>query len=125
MRSSTELYRSIAPEKKSSRHNPQLNNYLIHGFVPNFSSTTANETVRKRQASVDNQLLGLLGSYHRHTIGTFNTCLRGSTHRSLIDTGGGYGFEGADLPHTTSRPSQLIVSTFHLRAPSDRQPLFT
>jgi hypothetical protein len=47
----------------------------------------------------------------------FNTFPRGLTHRSLTHTGGGYSFGGADLPHTTLRPSQPTVSTFHLRAP--------
>jgi hypothetical protein len=37
----------------------------------------------KSQAFVDIRLLGLPGPYHRHAIGTFNTCLRGATHRSL------------------------------------------
>jgi hypothetical protein len=39
----------------------------------------------------------------------------GPTHRSLTDTGGGYNLGGVDLPHTTLRPSQPTVSTFHLR----------
>jgi hypothetical protein len=65
------------------------------------SPTTANEAVEKRQASVDNQLLGLPGLYHRHEIGTFTTCSRGPTHRSLSDTGGGYSLEGDNFPHTT------------------------
>jgi hypothetical protein len=75
----------------------------------------------KRQASVDNQLLGLPSSYHRHAIVTFNTCSRGPTHRSLTDTGGGYSLEGVGFPHTTPQPSQLTVSPFHLRAPPSLQ----
>jgi hypothetical protein len=54
--------------------------------------------------------------YH-HAISTFNTCSQGPTHRSLTDTGGGYNLEVAGLPHTTPRPFQPMVSTFHLRAP--------
>jgi hypothetical protein len=46
----------------------------------------------KSQAPIDNQLLGLPGPYHRHVIGTFNTCSRGPTEGSLIDTGGGGGY---------------------------------
>jgi hypothetical protein len=42
------------------------------------------------QSSVYGQLLGFLGPYHRHVIGTFNTCSWGTTHLSLTDTGGGY-----------------------------------
>jgi hypothetical protein len=69
-----------------------------------------------KPSSCGGPLLGLPGPYHRHVIGTFNTCSRGPTHRSLTDTGGGYNLRCAGLPHTTLRPSQLVVSTFHLRA---------
>jgi hypothetical protein len=68
-------------------------------------------------ASIDDMLLGLLGTYHQHTIGTFNTCSWGPTHRSLTDTGGSYNLRGAGFPHTTLRPSQPVISPFHLRAP--------
>jgi hypothetical protein len=67
---------------------------------------------------VDDRLLSLPGTYHRHTIGTFNTCSQGPSHRSLIDTGEGYNLGGVGFSHTTSRPSQPMVSNFHLRAPS-------
>jgi hypothetical protein len=73
------------------------------------------------QTFVDRKLLGLLGPYHRHAIGMFNTCSRGPTHRSLIDTGGGYSLEGANFPQTTPRPSQPAVFTFHLRVPPGLQ----
>jgi hypothetical protein len=33
--------------------------------------------------------ISLLGSYHQHATGTFNTCSRGPIEHSLIDTGGG------------------------------------
>jgi hypothetical protein len=115
MKSSTGLYRPTASKKKDSRHNPQTDDRLIRGSVPSFSPTIVNETVEKIQASIDNQLLALSGPYHRHTIGTFNTCSRGPTHRSLIDTGGGYSLEVAGFLHTTPRPFQLMVSPFHLR----------
>jgi hypothetical protein len=111
----------LPSEKKGSRHNPQLNDCLIYGSVLSFSPTTANEVVGKRQAFIDNQLLGLPGPYHRHAIDTFNTCSRGPTHRSLIDIGGGYNLGGVGLPQTTPRPSQPAVSTFHLRAPPGLQ----
>jgi hypothetical protein len=58
---------------------------------------------------------------YQHAIGTFNTCSRGTTHWSLIDTGGGYNLGNAGFPHTTPRPSQPAVSTFHLRALPDLQ----
>jgi hypothetical protein len=47
--------------------------------------------------------------------------LTGPTHRFLTDIGGGYNLGGASLPHTTPRPSQPVVSTFHLRAPPSLQ----
>jgi hypothetical protein len=53
------------------------------------------------QAPDDDQLLGLPGPQHRHAIGTFNTCSRRPTERSLINTCGGYNLGGAGLPHTT------------------------
>jgi hypothetical protein len=53
-----------------------------------------------------------LGPYHRHAIGTFNTCSRGSIERSLIDTGGSYNLEDVGLPHahspTNSRKFLLV-----------------
>jgi hypothetical protein len=93
----------------------------IRGSVPSFSPTIAHGVVGKSQASVDIWLLGLLGPYHWHAIGMFNTYSRVPTHRSLIDTGGGYHLGGAGLPYTTLRPSQPAVSTFHLRAPPGLQ----
>jgi hypothetical protein len=73
------------------------------------------------QTSIDNRVLGFSGPYHQHVIVTFNTCSRGSTHRSLIDTAEGYNLGGADFPRSTPRPFQSAVSTFHLRGPSGLQ----
>jgi hypothetical protein len=64
------------------------------------------------QTSINSRLLGLLGPYHRHAIGTFNTCSRGPTHRSLTDTDGGYNLGGAAFHVPTPRPSQPVVSPF-------------
>jgi hypothetical protein len=119
MKLSTHLNRSTALEKKGFRHNPQHDGCPIRGSIPSFSPKITNEAVRKSQASVDTQLVGLLGLYHQYAIGTFNTCSRGQIHRSLTDTGGCYNHEGAGLPQTTPRPSQPTISTFHLRAPPD------
>jgi hypothetical protein len=58
---------------------------------------------------------------HQHVIGTFNTSSRGPIHWSLTDIGGGYNLRGATFSHTTPRSSQPVVSTFHLRAPSNLQ----
>jgi hypothetical protein len=62
-----------------------------------------------------------IGLIYQHAIGTFNTCSRAPTHRSLTDTSGGYNLEGADFPHHTLRPSQPTISAFHLKASSDLQ----
>jgi hypothetical protein len=82
--------RAIAFEKKSSWHNPQHAGWPICRSVPSFSPKTVTEVVGVKPPSVDDRLLGLPVPYHRHAIGTFNTCSRGPTHRSLTDTGGGY-----------------------------------
>jgi hypothetical protein len=121
MKLSTDLYRSIAPEKKGSQHNLQLDDRLIRGSIPIFSPIIANEAVGKRQTSIDKQLLDLPCPYHRHAIDTFNTCSRGPTHQSLTDTGGSYNVEGAGFPHTTPRPSQPTVSLFCIQAPPGLQ----
>jgi hypothetical protein len=42
-------------------------------------------------------LLGLSGPYHRHAIGTFNTCSRVPTPRFLTDTGGGYHIDNLEI----------------------------
>jgi hypothetical protein len=55
-------------------------------FLSQHSYWSSNES----QTSVDTRLLGLPGPYHRHAIGTFNTCSQVPTPRSLTDTGRGY-----------------------------------
>jgi hypothetical protein len=97
--------RATAPKKKGSRHNLQHADQPIRESVSNFSPEPAIEAMGVNPPSVDNQLLGLLGPYHRHAIGTFNTCSRGPTHRSLTGTGGDYNPGGAGLSHTTPRSS--------------------
>jgi hypothetical protein len=64
------------------------------------------------QTFIDSRLLGLPGPYQQHAIGTFNTCSRGSTHRYLTDTGGGYNLKGVSFSHTTPRPSQPTALPF-------------
>jgi hypothetical protein len=81
------------PEKNGSRHNPQHVGWPICGSIPSFSPEPTNEAGGVSQAPVGDQLLGLPGPYHRHAIGTFNTCSRGSTHRSLTDTDGATNLE--------------------------------
>jgi hypothetical protein len=87
------------------------------GSYPVFLQSQPMKQWGQNQLSVDGRLLGLSDPYHRHAIGTFNTCSRGPTYRSLIDTRGGYNLEGISFPNTTPWPSQPMVSRFHLRAP--------
>jgi hypothetical protein len=105
------------PEKKGSWHNPQHGGWSIRGSVPSFSPKPTNEAVDLSQVYVDDNLLGLLDSYHQHKIGTFNTCSWGQIYRSLTDTGRGYNLRGVSFPHTTPQPFQPDASPFHLRAP--------
>jgi hypothetical protein len=71
----------------------------------------------EKSTPVDNWLLGLPSPYHWHAIGTFNTCSRGPTERSLIDPGGGYNLGGAGLPHTHSPTFPTSCPHFRLMAP--------
>jgi hypothetical protein len=73
--------------------------------------------VRKSQAPIDNQLLGLPGPYYRHAIGTFNTCSREPTEQSLIDTCGDYNLRGAGLRCTHSPTFPTSCPHFPLVAP--------
>jgi hypothetical protein len=107
-----------APEKRGSWHNPQHVGWPVRGSVPSFSPEPANEAGVVRQAPDDDQLLGLPGLYHRHGIGTFNTCSWGPTERSLIDTGEGYNLGGAGSPHTHSLTFPTSCPHFPLMAPS-------
>jgi hypothetical protein len=106
-----------APEKKGSRHNPQHAVWPIRRSVPSFSPEPDNEAGGVSQASDDDQLLGFLGKYHWHAIGTFNTCSWGPFERSLIDTDGGYNFEGAGSSHTHSSTFPTRCLSFPLVAP--------
>jgi hypothetical protein len=73
---------------KSAPDSTSQPGWVVHGMRLNFSPNTAIETVCLSQAPVDGRLLGLSDPYHQHAIGTFNTCSRVPTPRSLIDAGG-------------------------------------
>jgi hypothetical protein len=64
------------------------------------------------QTSINSRLLGLPGPYHWHAIGTFNTCSRGPTHRSLTNIGGA----------TTMEVPAFHIPLFDL--PNQLSPLF-
>jgi hypothetical protein len=80
-------------------------------------SHNSQRAVEKSQAPVDHQLLDLLGLYHRHANGTFNTCSWGPIERSLINAGGDYNLGGVDLPHTHSPTFPTSCLHFPLVAP--------
>jgi hypothetical protein len=71
-------------------------------LYPTSLSQQSMEQWGKSQASVDNRLLGLPGPYHQYAIGTFNTCSRVPTPRSLTDTGEGYHIENLRIATTLS-----------------------
>jgi hypothetical protein len=99
---------ALLPRKRASN--------TIHRFTGLYPISLPIQPIKQwgqNQLSVG-RLLSLLGLYHRHTIGTFNTCSWGPTHRSLTDTSGGYSLRGVSLPRITPRPFQSRVSTFHL-----------
>jgi hypothetical protein len=84
----TDLDRFHFSGEKGSRHNPLHASWPIRESIPSFSPEPANEAGGVRQTSVGDQLLGLPGPYHWHTIGTFNTCSLGPTHQSFTDIDG-------------------------------------
>jgi hypothetical protein len=109
--SSTELSRATAPDTI-----PITPADRSTGPYPVSLPSQPMKQWEQSQASINGRLLGLLGPYHQHAIGTFNTCSRGPTHRSVTDRCGGYNRKGAVFSHTTPRPSQPAVFPFHLRA---------
>jgi hypothetical protein len=71
----------------------------------------------EKSTPIDNRLLGLPDPYHRHAIGTFNTCSRGPIEWSSINIGGGYNLEGAGLPYIHSPTFPTSCPHFSLMAP--------
>jgi hypothetical protein len=63
------------------------------------------------------QLHRLTGSIYQHVNGTFNTCSRGPTHRSLTDTGGGL------QPSKGPARSQVVQSQHSLKSKWCRTPI--
>jgi hypothetical protein len=114
--SSTNLNRFTTPENEGSRHNPQHADWPIRGFVASFSPTTASEAVGKSQFC-QWQATRLTGPISPACDQYVQYLLVGANHRSLTNTGEGYNLGYASVSHTTTRPSQPVVSPFHLRAP--------
>jgi hypothetical protein len=97
--------------QKSAPDSTSQPGWVARGTHLSFSPNTTIK-VRLSQTPVDDRLLDLLGPYHQHAIGTFKTCSRGPTHRSLTDIGGHYNLEGAGSPHHTPQHFQPMVLHF-------------
>jgi hypothetical protein len=103
--------------RKNAPNSTSQPGWVVRGTHLRFSPDTAIKAMRLSQTPVDGRLLGLPGPYHRHVIGTFNTCLRVPTPRSLTDTGGGYHIENLGISTTLSRPPLSRVPLIPLMAP--------
>jgi hypothetical protein len=99
------LPRQSAPDSTSQP------GWVVRRTRLNFSPNTTIEAVRLSQSPVGGRLLGLSGPYHRPAIGTFNTCSRVPTLRSLTDTGGGYHIENLRIATSLSPPFPSEGST--------------
>jgi hypothetical protein len=112
---------TLFSRKRNSRLHPQHAGWPICGSPSSFSPPHSQWSSRLKLRFCRSQATRLTGPIYQHAIGTFNTFSRGLTHRSLTDTGGGYNLGGDDFPHITPWTSQLVVSTFHLKAPPGLQ----
>jgi hypothetical protein len=109
------LSRKSAPDSTSQPDG------VVHGTHLSFSPNTATEVVRLSQAPVSGRLLGLPDPYHRHAIGTFNTCSRVPTPWSLTNTGGDYHIENLGIATTLSLPFPSEGSTDPANGPARSQ----
>jgi hypothetical protein len=75
------------PRKRAPDTTPSPG-WVIHRSTTQFLSQHSHWSSNESQTSVNSRLLGLPGPYHRHAIGTFNTCSQVPTPRSLTDIGG-------------------------------------
>jgi hypothetical protein len=97
--------------RKSAPDSTSQPDWVARGTHLSFSPSTAIEVVGLSQAVEDGRLLGLPGPYHRHAIGTFNTCSRVPTPWSLNDTGGDYNIENFGIATTLLPPFPSEGST--------------
>jgi hypothetical protein len=87
--------------------------WLIDPWVrTQFLSQNSQWSSGESHTSINSGLVGLPGPYHRHAIGTFNTCSRGPTERSLTNTRRATTLEVPACHIPTPRPSQPVVSPF-------------
>jgi hypothetical protein len=110
--------------RKSAPDSTSQPGWVVHGTHLSFSPNSSIEVVRLSKISINNKLLGLLGPYHRHVIGTFNTYSRVPIPRSLIDTGGGYHIENFGIAIALSLPFPSEGSTDPLNSPA-RSPFLS
>jgi hypothetical protein len=98
--SSMELDGCTAPEKKCSRLH-LLTRQSVPRDPPQLLPRHSHWNSVLKPITCWRQTTRLTELYHQYAIGTFNTCSRGPTHRSLTDTGRVYSLGGANFPHTT------------------------
>jgi hypothetical protein len=113
------LLRKIAPDSTSQP------GWVIRGTRLSFSPNTTIESVRLSQAPIDSRLPGLPGPYHRHAIGTFNTCSWVATPQSLTDTGGAYYIETLEYPQHSLSPCLPSVPLIPLNGSARSQIIHT
>jgi hypothetical protein len=111
---------SLLP-RKSAPDSTSQPDWVVCETHLSFSLKTVIEAVRLSQTFVDNRLLGLLGTYHRYAIGTFNTCSRVLTPRSLTNIGGGYHIKNLRITTTLSPPFPSEGSTDPPNGPARSQ----
>jgi hypothetical protein len=97
--------------RKSAPNSTSQPGWVTHGTRLSFSPKKVIEAVGLNQAPVDDRLLGLPVSYHRHVIGMFNTYSQVPTPPSLIDTGVGCHIENLRITTTLSPPFPFEGST--------------
>jgi hypothetical protein len=113
--------RILQLSRKSAPNSTSQPGWVAHGTCLSFSLKTVIEAVGLSQAPVEDPLLGLSDPYHQHVIGTFNTCSRVPTPRSLTDTGGGYHIENLGIATALSPPFPSNGSTDLPNGPAQSQ----
>jgi hypothetical protein len=111
--------------RKSALNSTSHPGWVVRETRLSFSSNTTIEAVRLSQAPVGGRLLGLPNPYHRHAIGTFNTCSRVPTPRSLTDAGEGYHIENLEIDTVLSLPFLSEDSTDPPNGPARSQIIHT
>jgi hypothetical protein len=107
--------------RKSAPDSTSQPDWVADRIHLSFSPKIAIEAVGLSQTLVDGRLLVLPGPYHRHAIGTFNTCSQVPTLLSLTDTGRGYYIENLGIARSLSPPFPSEGSTDPLNGPTRSQ----